>query len=55
MRTATGKLLAVLDAFTRDRPVLTLSELARAVDVPLSTAHRLVAELTAWEIGRAHV
>jgi len=48
VRTANGKLLAVLDAFGRDRPVLTLSELARAVGVPLSTAHRLVAELTAW-------
>lgn len=48
MRTANGKLLALLDAFTRDRQALTLSELARAVGVPLSTAHRLVAELTAW-------
>jgi len=48
MRTANGKLLAVLDAFTRDRPRLTLSEIARSVGVPLSTAHRLVAELTAW-------
>ena len=48
MRTANGKLLAVLDAFTRERPRLTLSEIARSVGVPLSTAHRLVAELTAW-------
>jgi DNA-binding IclR family transcriptional regulator len=47
-RTAGGKLLAVLDAFGRDRPALTLSEIARAVGVPLSTAHRLVAELVAW-------
>ena len=47
-RTAGGKLLAVLDAFTRERPALTLSEIARAVGVPLSTAHRLVAELCAW-------
>ncbi|SDO19152.1 IclR family transcriptional regulator [Geodermatophilus sp. DSM 45219] len=47
-RTAGGKLLAVLDAFTRDRPALTLSEIARAVGVPLSTAHRLVGELCAW-------
>ena len=47
-RTAGGKLLAVLDAFSRERPALTLSEIARAVDVPLSTAHRLVAELFAW-------
>jgi DNA-binding IclR family transcriptional regulator len=47
-RTAGGKVLAVLGAFTRERPALALSEIARAVDVPLSTAHRLVAELCAW-------
>jgi DNA-binding IclR family transcriptional regulator len=40
--------LAVLDAFTRDRPALSLSEIARATGVPLSTAHRLVAELCGW-------
>jgi DNA-binding IclR family transcriptional regulator len=47
-RTAGTKLLAVLDAFSRDRRALTLSEIARATDVPLSTAHRLIAELCAW-------
>jgi DNA-binding IclR family transcriptional regulator len=47
-RTAGGKLLDVLDAFTRDRRALTLSEVARATGVPLSTAHRLIAELCAW-------
>ncbi|MCZ2835984.1 IclR family transcriptional regulator [Modestobacter sp. VKM Ac-2985] len=47
-RTAGSKLLAVLDAFTRDRRALTLSEIARATDVPLSTAHRLIAELCSW-------
>lgn len=46
--TAGGKLLAVLGAFTRERPALTLSEISRAVDVPLSTAHRLVGELCRW-------
>jgi DNA-binding IclR family transcriptional regulator len=40
--------LAVLDAFTRDRPALSLSEIARSTGVPLSTAHRLVAELCSW-------
>jgi DNA-binding IclR family transcriptional regulator len=40
--------LAVLGAFTRDRPALTLSDISRAVDVPLSTAHRLVGELCGW-------
>ena len=38
----------MLGAFTRERPALALSDIARAVDVPLSTAHRLVAELCAW-------
>ena len=47
-RTAGGKLLAVLGAFTRERPAPTLSEIARAAGVPLSTAHRLVGELCAW-------
>jgi DNA-binding IclR family transcriptional regulator len=46
--TAGGKVLAVLGAFTRDRPALTLSDISRTVDVPLSTAHRLVGELCAW-------
>jgi DNA-binding IclR family transcriptional regulator len=47
-RTAGTKLLDVLDAFTRDRRALSLSEIARAIDVPLSTAHRLIAELCTW-------
>ncbi|WP_448628244.1 IclR family transcriptional regulator [Geodermatophilus sp. URMC 64] len=47
-RTAGGKLLAVLGSFTRERPALSLSDLARAAEVPLSTAHRLVGELCAW-------
>ncbi len=46
--TAGSKLLDVLDAFGRDRRTLTLSEIARAIDVPLSTAHRLIAELCTW-------
>ena len=41
-------MLAVLGAFTRERPALTLSDIARAVAVPLSTAHRVVGELCAW-------
>ncbi|MGY1738285.1 IclR family transcriptional regulator [Geodermatophilus sp. SYSU D00684] len=41
-------MLAVLDAFTREHPAPTLSEIARAAGVPLSTAHRLVGELCAW-------
>lgn len=49
---ATGPVVAralrLLEAFSDDRPTLTLSELARRSEVPLSTAHRLVAELEAW-------
>jgi DNA-binding IclR family transcriptional regulator len=49
---ATGPVVAralrLLAAFSDDRPTMTLSELARRADVPLSTAHRLVADLEAW-------
>lgn len=38
----------MLGAFTRERPALALSDISRSVDVPLSTAHRLIAELCAW-------
>ena len=41
-------MLAVLAAFTRERPALTLSDIARVAAVPLSTAHRLVGELCGW-------
>lgn len=46
--TAAGKVLAILDAFGPGRPELSLSELARRSGLPLSTTHRLVAELLAW-------
>jgi DNA-binding IclR family transcriptional regulator len=49
---ATGPVVAralrLLAAFSDDRPTMTLSELARRAEVPLSTAHRLAAELEAW-------
>lgn len=48
MPTAVGKVLAILDAFGPGRPALSLSELARRSGLPLSTTHRLVAELLAW-------
>ncbi|WP_328475457.1 IclR family transcriptional regulator [Actinoplanes sp. NBC_00393] len=38
----------MLGCFSRERPALTLSQIARAVGLPVSTAHRLVAELVAW-------
>ncbi|MFP5071565.1 IclR family transcriptional regulator [Pseudonocardia nantongensis] len=43
-----ARALRMLDAFGPGRPALSLSDLARHAGVPLSTAHRLVAELTGW-------
>ena len=47
-RTASAKLLAVLDAFDTTHRELTLSQLARRAGLPVSTAHRLVTDLLAW-------
>ncbi|MEJ3654497.1 IclR family transcriptional regulator [Actinomycetes bacterium KLBMP 9759] len=44
----TARVLAVLAAFTADRPELTLTEIGRRAGLPLTTAHRIVGELTAW-------
>lgn len=60
-RSASDRLLDVLAAFEQTHPSLTLSDIARRADLPLATAHRLVAVLTAWgalerdETGRYHV
>lgn len=43
-----GRVLRLLEAFTTQRPVMTLSELARHSGLPVSTAHRMVAELVIW-------
>ena len=43
-----GRALALLDAFSPETPRLTLTEIAQHSGTPLTTAHRLVAELTAW-------
>jgi DNA-binding IclR family transcriptional regulator len=43
-----GRSLAVLDAFSQDRPALTLTEISRIAELPLPTAYRLVAELLTW-------
>ncbi|WP_327089976.1 IclR family transcriptional regulator [Nonomuraea sp. NBC_01738] len=52
--TVTSKALAILGAFTPEHPQLTLTEVARRTGLPLSTAHRLVGELLAWQaLGRA--
>lgn len=47
-RTASGKILGVLATFDLDHPALGLSEIARRASLPLSTTHRLVAELSGW-------
>ena len=45
----TSRVLAILGAFDEHRPRLTLTEIAQAADLPVSTAHRLVGELQAWD------
>src|SRR3954447_14503112 len=47
-RSVTSRALAVLDAFDSGTPRLSLSEIADRAGMPLATAHRLLAELTAW-------
>lgn len=42
------RILSILGAFTPDRPSLSLSEIAEETGLPVSTAHRLVANLVAW-------
>lgn len=41
------RIVKLLSAFERSAPALTMSELARATDLPTSTTHRLSAELLA--------
>lgn len=43
-----SRMLAVLDTFNTQNRYLGLSEIARRADLPVATAHRLVAELVAW-------
>ena len=44
----TGRALRVLEAFSPTAPVLTLTEISRRSGLPLTTAHRLVSDLTGW-------
>ncbi len=46
-RSVTARAFGVLEAFTSAAPTLTLSEIARRAGLPLTTSHRLVAELRA--------
>lgn len=48
-RSVTSKVVAILMSFT-DGSVHSLTELARLAGLPISTAHRLANELTAWGV-----
>lgn len=56
-----SRALGILSAFSRSSPTLTLTEISRSVGLPLSTTHRLTAELVEWgalerdEFGRFHI
>ena len=47
-RSVTSKVVSLFDAFQLGDVELSLNELARRADLPLSTAYRLVRELVAW-------
>jgi DNA-binding IclR family transcriptional regulator len=47
-KSVTRRALALLAAFDAEHPALPLSALARRAGLPLTTAHRLGGELTAW-------
>jgi DNA-binding IclR family transcriptional regulator len=47
-RSVTSRALAILDAFDSGAPRLSLSEIAARSGTPLTTAHRLLAELADW-------
>jgi DNA-binding IclR family transcriptional regulator len=44
----TGKILALLGAFSHDAPAMTLTELSRRTGLSLPTVHRRAAELVQW-------
>jgi DNA-binding IclR family transcriptional regulator len=46
--TSTQRALSVLDCFTSDSRVLTLSQIARKLGRPVSSTHRQLRELTTW-------
>jgi DNA-binding IclR family transcriptional regulator len=47
-RSVTSRALAILDSFNSSTPRLSLSEIAERSGTPLTTAHRLLGELTDW-------
>ena len=48
-RSVTSRALAVLGTFDTAHPRRTLTEISEASGLPLSTTHRLIAELVAWD------
>lgn len=48
VKTAAGRLLAVLDTFAPGHSVLSLTEISRRAGLSLTTTHRLVGELVNW-------
>jgi DNA-binding IclR family transcriptional regulator len=51
LRSVVSKVAAILGAF-RFEGALTVTEIARSTELPLSTAHRLVVELADWQLLR---
>lgn len=47
-RSVTSKVLAIIGVFETTRRSMTLTEISERAEVPLSTTHRLVGELTDW-------
>ena len=43
-----GRVLQLLEAFTAEHPEMRLTDLARRSGLPVSTVHRMVAELHSW-------
>src|SRR6202034_3762121 len=43
-----SRIVRIIDAFDRDRAALPLGTLARRADLPLTTTHRLVSELSKY-------
>ncbi|MEV7008555.1 IclR family transcriptional regulator [Streptosporangium sp. NPDC051022] len=48
-RSVTSKALAILGAFDAGHPQLSLADIARRSGIAMTTAHRLVGELEAWQ------
>jgi DNA-binding IclR family transcriptional regulator len=52
--TSTQRALAVLDCFSSDTRALTLSEIARRLNQPVSSTHRQIGELVRWGALERH-